>query len=77
MVAAFLVYFMQAGFAMVEAGFCRAKNTTNLMMKNLMDFVMGSLAYFLVGFALMYGTDKAGIIGTTGFLMGGDNYDVT
>lgn len=77
LVAAFLVYFMQAGFAMVEAGFCRAKNTTNLMMKNLMDFVMGSLAYFLVGFALMYGADKGGLIGTTGFLMGGDNYDVT
>jgi len=77
LVAAFLVYFMQAGFAMVEAGFCRAKNTTNLMMKNLMDFVMGSLAYFLVGFALMYGADKGGLIGTTGFFMGGDNYDVT
>ncbi len=77
LVAAFLVYFMQAGFAMVEAGFCRAKNTTNLMMKNLMDFVMGSLAYFIVGFALMYGADKGGLIGTTGFLMGGDNYDVT
>ena len=77
LVAAFLVYFMQAGFAMVEAGFCRAKNTTNLMMKNMMDFVMGSLAYFFVGFALMYGTDKGGLIGTTGFLMGGANYDVT
>ncbi|MBN2405330.1 MAG: ammonium transporter [Coriobacteriia bacterium] len=77
LVAAFLVYFMQAGFAMVEAGFCRAKNTTNLMMKNMMDFVMGSLAYFIVGFALMYGADKGGLIGTTGFLMGGDNYDVT
>ncbi len=77
LVAAFLVYFMQAGFAMVEAGFCRAKNATNLMMKNLLDFVMGSLAYFIIGFALMYGADKAGIIGTTGFFMGGGNYDVT
>jgi len=77
LVAAFLVYFMQAGFAMVEAGFCRAKNATNLMMKNLLDFVMGSLAYFIIGFALMYGADKAGIIGTTGWFMNGDNYDVT
>jgi len=76
LVAAFLVYFMQAGFAMVEAGFCRAKNATNLMMKNLLDFVMGSLAYFIVGFALMYGADAAGIIGTNGWFMGG-NYDVT
>ncbi len=77
LVAAFLVYFMQAGFAMVEAGFCRAKNATNLMMKNLMDFVMGSLAYFVVGWALMYGADKAGLIGTSQFLLGGDAYDVT
>lgn len=76
LVAAFLVYFMQAGFAMVEAGFCRAKNATNLMMKNLLDFVMGSLAYFIIGFALMYGADKAGIVGTTGWFMSG-NYDVT
>ncbi|MDI6901890.1 MAG: ammonium transporter [Anaerosomatales bacterium] len=77
LVAAFLVYFMQAGFAMVEAGFCRAKNATNLMMKNLMDFVMGSLAYFVVGWAFMYGADKAGLIGTSQFLLGGDAYDVT
>jgi Amt family ammonium transporter len=76
LVAAFLVYFMQAGFAMVESGFCRAKNATNLMMKNLLDFVLGSLAYFIIGFALMYGADKAGIIGTSGWFMGG-NYDVT
>ncbi|MDP2232090.1 MAG: ammonium transporter [Actinomycetota bacterium] len=77
LVAAFLVFFMQAGFAMVEAGMCRAKNATNLMMKNLLDFVMGSLAYFVIGFALMYGADKAGIIGTSGWFMLGDNYDVT
>jgi len=77
LVAAFLVYFMQAGFAMVEAGFCRAKNATNLMMKNLMDFVMGSLAFFAVGWALMYGADKAGLIGTSQFFLAGDGYDVT
>lgn len=77
LVAGFLVYFMQAGFAMVEAGFCRAKNANNLMMKNLLDFVMGSLAYFAIGFAFMYGTDMGGIIGSTGFFLSGDFYDVT
>lgn len=77
LVAGFLVYFMQAGFAMVEAGFCRAKNASNLMMKNLLDFVMGSLAYFAVGFAFMYGADKSGLIGFSNFFLSGDAYDVT
>ena len=54
-VAAFLVFFMQAGFAMVESGFTRAKNTVNILMKNLMDFSIGSVVFFLVGFALMFG----------------------
>ena len=66
LVAAFLVFFMQAGFAMLEAGFCRAKNAVNLMMKNIMDFSMGSLAFMAVGFALMFGADKWGLLGTTG-----------
>jgi len=57
LICAFLVFLMQAGFALVEAGFCQAKNVTNLMMKNLMDFVMGSLAFFAVGYALMMGKD--------------------
>ena len=52
MVGAFLVYFMQAGFAMVETGFTRAKNSGNILMKNMMDFVLGSLFFFIVGFAL-------------------------
>ena len=77
LVAGFLVYFMQAGFAMVESGFCRAKNASNLMMKNLLDFVMGSLAYFAVGFAFMYGTDQSGLIGFSNFFLSGDAYDVT
>ncbi len=77
LVAGFLVFFMQAGFAMVEAGFCRAKNASNLMMKNLLDFVMGSLAYFAVGFAFMYGADKSGLIGFSDFFLSGDAYDVT
>lgn len=77
LVAGFLVYFMQAGFAMVESGMCRAKNANNLMMKNLLDFVIGSLAYFAIGFAFMYGADKSGLIGTSGWFLGGDFYDVT
>ncbi|TGK15657.1 ammonium transporter [Leptospira fluminis] len=54
-IAAFLVYFMQAGFALVEAGFTRAKNTVNILMKNFMDFAIGSLAYWLIGFSIMFG----------------------
>jgi len=72
LVAAFLVMFMQAGFAMVEAGFCRAKNATNLMAKNLMDFVMGSLVFFAVGYSLMKGADVGGFIGSGPLFMTGD-----
>ena len=71
LVAAILVMFMQAGFAMVEAGFTRAKNAANIIMKNLLDFAAGSPVYFLVGFALMFGADAAGLVGTSGFALGG------
>lgn len=76
LVCGFLVMFMQAGFACVEAGFCRSKNVTNLYTKNLMDFVVGSLAFWAVGYALMMGKDVGGLIGSTGFFLGGDSYDV-
>ena len=69
LVAAVLVFFMQAGFAMVEAGFTRAKNCVNIMMKNLMDFSMGSLFYWAIGFGLMFGASKTGFFGTTGFFL--------
>lgn len=69
-VAAFLVFFMQAGFAMVESGFTRAKNAVNILMKNLMDFSVGTLAFFLVGFGLMFGVSN-GFCGTTLFGMRG------
>jgi len=69
LVAAALVFFMQAGFAMVEAGFTRAKNAVNIMMKNLMDFSMGALAYWAVGFGLMFGATNTGWFGTTGFFL--------
>ncbi len=71
-VAAFLVFFMQAGFSMVEAGFTRAKNTINIMMKNLMDFSIGTLAFFIVGFGLMFGASN-GLFGTTNFMMSGSD----
>ena len=62
-VAAALVFFMQAGFAMVESGFTRAKNAANIMMKNMMDFSMGGVAYWALGFGLMFGVSN----GWTGF----------
>ncbi len=70
-VAAFLVFFMQAGFAMVETGFTRAKNSVNILMKNLMDFAVGTLAFFVIGFGLMFGASSNGLFGTTLFGMGG------
>ncbi len=69
-IAAFLVFFMQAGFAMVEAGFTRAKNAVNILMKNLMDFSVGTIAFFLVGFGLMFG-ETNGLFGTTLFGLSG------
>ena len=70
LVAAFLVFFMQAGFAMVESGFSRAKNAANLLMKNLMDFSVGTLLYFAIGFGLMYGASAGGLIGADNFFLG-------
>ncbi|WP_235934318.1 ammonium transporter [Sunxiuqinia indica] len=78
LIAAFMVMFMQPGFAMVEAGFTRSKNTANILMKNLMDFSIGSLLYWIIGFTLMYGDSIGGFIGTPDlFFMSegfGDNY---
>jgi len=69
-IAAFLVFFMQAGFAMVESGFTRAKNAVNILMKNLMDFSVGTIAFFLIGFGLMFGKTN-GLFGTTLFGLSG------
>ena len=69
LVAAALVFFMQAGFALVECGFTRAKNAINIMMKNLMDFSIGTLAFWAVGFALMFGATQTGFFGTSGFFL--------
>lgn len=63
LVAAVLVMLMQAGFAMVESGFTRSKNSINILMKNLMDFSMGALIFWIIGYTIMFGTDIAGLIG--------------
>jgi len=66
LLAAFLVFFMQAGFGMVEAGFIRAKNTCNILMKNWLDYCVASIMFFLVGYAFMFGQGN-GFVGLTGF----------
>lgn len=77
--AAFLVFFMQAGFAMVETGFTRAKNVVNIIMKNLMDFCIGSIAFFIVGFGVMFGSNTTGWFGMSDFMLDlapyGDTFD--
>jgi len=65
LIAAAMVFLMQAGFAMVETGFTRAKNAGNIIMKNVMDFSMGILAFWAVGFAFMFG--DGGFMGMTNF----------
>ena len=67
LIGAALVFWMQAGFAMVEAGFTRAKNTGNIIMKNLMDFCIGTVVFVLIGFGLLMGEDLFGFIGKPGF----------
>ncbi|MCD8077173.1 MAG: ammonium transporter [Lachnospiraceae bacterium] len=67
LIGAALVFFMQAGFAMVETGFTRAKNAGNILMKNLMDFCIGTVMFIFIGFSLLLGEDMLGIIGKPGF----------
>ena len=68
LMAAFLVFLMQAGFGMLEAGLIRAKNTANILMKNLMDFCMASIGFFIFGYAIMFGSGNA-LFGTSGWLL--------
>ena len=63
LLAAMLVFWMQPGFALCEAGFTRSKNSVNILMKNFVDFILGSLLFFFVGFGFMFGSDGAGFIG--------------
>ena len=67
LIGAALVFWMQAGFAMIETGFTRAKNAGNILMKNLMDFCIGTVVFILIGFGLLLGEDLAGLIGKPGF----------
>ena len=67
LIGAALVFWMQAGFAMVEAGFTRLKNTGNIIMKNLMDFCIGTVVFIVIGFGLFLGEDLVGLIGKPGF----------
>lgn len=67
LIGAALVFWMQAGFAMVETGFTRAKNAGNILMKNLMDFCIGTVVFILIGFGLLLGEDLVGLVGKPGF----------
>ena len=67
LIGAALVFWMQAGFAMVETGFTRAKNAGNIIMKNLMDFCIGTVMFVLIGAGLLLGEDLVGFIGEPGF----------
>jgi len=69
LIAAFLVFFMHAGFAMVEVGFTQAKNASNILMKNFMNFCIGALAYWAIGFGLMFGVTATGWFGVDGFFL--------
>lgn len=69
LLGAMLVFFMQPGFAMVETGLTRAKNAGNIVMKNFMDFALGTIVFWVLGFGLMFGEDIGGIIGTPDFFV--------
>jgi Amt family ammonium transporter len=71
LIAAVLVIFMQAGFALLAAGLTRSKNVANIMMKNLMDFCLGVLMFFVIGYAIAYGTSTGGLFGSDGFFLSG------
>ncbi|WP_152657304.1 ammonium transporter [Oceanobacillus sp. CFH 90083] len=71
MMGAFLVFFMHAGFAMVESGFTRTKNTLNILMKNFLTICIAAMLFFVAGYAIMFGTSSGSIIGTNGFFLSG------
>jgi len=69
-IAAALVFFMQAGFALLESGMVRAKNTINVILKNVCDMAVGTLGFWLLGYGLMFGTDPSGLMGVDGYAPG-------
>jgi ammonium transporter, Amt family len=72
-----LVFSMHAGFSMLESGFSRSKNVTNVLMKNIMAYAVGGIAFFFIGYVLLLGSDFNGLLGTDGFMLLGDFYDVS
>ncbi|MDR2131817.1 MAG: adenylate cyclase, partial [Clostridiales Family XIII bacterium] len=72
LLGAALVFFMQPGFAMLEAGLIRAKNVGNIIMKNVIDLSLGSIVYWIVGFSIMFGVSNSGIVGTPDIFLLGD-----
>ena len=69
MLGAFFVFFMHAGFAMVEAGFTRSKNAVSILMKNVLTISIGGIVYYVAGYAIMFGDSAGGFIGTSGFAL--------
>src|SRR5690606_23458805 len=74
--ASALVFLMQAGFALLEAGMSRAKNALNVVMKNYLDVCVGTVVFWAVGFGLMFGTNTSGWFGTDHFLLGNVERDI-
>jgi len=69
LIASFLIFLMQAGFTLVEVGFTRAKNAGNVVMKNMIDFAIGSIGFFFIGYGLMFGASALGLFGTSDFFL--------
>ncbi len=69
LIASFLIFLMQAGFTLVEVGFTRAKNAGNVVMKNMIDFALGSIGFFFIGYGLMFGASAFGLFGTSDFFL--------
>ncbi|MEK4324319.1 ammonium transporter [Paenibacillus sp. FSL R7-0297] len=70
--SAAMILLMEGGFALLEAGFVRYKNSVNIIMKVFADITIGTLIFYIFGFGLMYGKDAGGLVGTSGFMLGGD-----
>ncbi|MCZ4136228.1 ammonium transporter, partial [Escherichia coli] len=70
--SAAMILLMEGGFALLEAGFVRYKNSVNIIMKVFADITIGTLLFYAIGFGLMYGSDAGGIVGITGFFLNGD-----
>jgi Amt family ammonium transporter len=69
LIASFLIFLMQAGFTLVEVGFTRAKNAGNVVMKNMVDFAIGAIGFFFVGYGLMFGSSWGGFLGGSDFFL--------